>query len=136
MNSLKVTLRLKKPQSVSMRIAMPVLGVSLGLLLFCLPVFSQLNYGRIFGGITDQSGGAITGAMVTVIDVARGTTRPLTADSAGEYSAPSLLPGTYTIRAEAKGFKALERTDILVGVGQDVRVDLRSNRASKLKQSP
>jgi hypothetical protein len=36
-----------------------VLGACLGLLLFCSPVFAQLNYGRILGGVTDQSGGAV-----------------------------------------------------------------------------
>ena len=109
---------------VSVKKAMQVLGATLGVLLFCLPAFSQLNLGRIFGGITDQSGGAIVGAEVTVTDVQRGITRTLTTDEAGEYSAPSVIPGTYTVRAEAKGFKATERQNITVEVGQDVRVDL------------
>jgi hypothetical protein len=101
-----------------------VLGACLGLLLFCSPVFGQLNYGRILGGVTDQSGGAVAGAKVEVIDVARGISHPLTTDAAGEYNASSLLPGTYTVRAEATGFKTIERQNVLVEVGQDVRVDL------------
>jgi Carboxypeptidase regulatory-like domain/TonB dependent receptor len=109
---------------VSIKKAMQVLGATLGLLLFGLPAFSQLNFGRIFGGVTDQTGGAIVGAVVTVTDVQRGITRTLTTDEAGEYSAPSVMPGTYTVRADAKGFKATERQNITVQVGQDVRVDL------------
>jgi hypothetical protein len=100
------------------------LSISLGLLLFSLPVSAQLNLGRILGGVTDEGGGAIVGAAVTVIDVQRGVSRPLTTDEAGAYSAPSLNPGTYKVPAEAKGFKGLDRTGISVGVGQDVRVDL------------
>src|ERR1700722_1924350 len=100
------------------------LGAGLALMLLCLPAFAQINLGRIFGAITDQTGGAIVGATVTITDVARGVSRPLITDGAGEYSAPSLIPGTYTVRAEAKGFKALEHKDIDVGVGKDVRVDL------------
>src|SRR5579884_3420738 len=46
---------------------------------------AQLNLGRIFGGITDESGGAIVGATVTVLDVQRGVTRPLVTDAAGQY---------------------------------------------------
>lgn len=92
--------------------------------LFSLPAFAQLNYGRIYGAITDQSGGVVAGATVTVIDVDRGISRSLTADSAGEYSAPSLLPGNYTVRANFMGFKQAEHTGLTVGVGQDVRVDL------------
>ena len=91
---------------------------------FSLPLAAQLNLGRIFGGITDESGGAIVDATVTVLDVQRGVTRPLVTDSAGQYSAPSLQPGTYTVRVEAKGFKTIDRSDIAVGVGQDIRIDL------------
>ena len=38
--------------------------------------------------------------------------------------ATNLIPGTYTVRAEAKGFQTLEHTNVLVEVGQNVRVDL------------
>jgi hypothetical protein len=92
--------------------------------LVCLPLHAQAVQGRIDGGVFDQTGGAIAGATVTVTDVARGVARALTTDSAGEYSAPDLLPGTYTVRAEAKGFRTVEHTGILVQVGQDIRVDL------------
>src|SRR5580704_19459192 len=78
------------------------------LFLICVSAFSQSNQGTIQGGIFDQTGGAIAGATVSVIDTARGVTRSLTTDAAGEYVAPSLLPGTYTVRAESKGFRTTE----------------------------
>ena len=87
-------------------------------------MFSQANQGTIQGGVFDQSGGAIAGAMVTVTDVARGVTRNLVADSAGQYVTPALDPGTYTVRAEAKGFRTEEHSGVLVEVGRNVRVDL------------
>lgn len=62
--------------------------------LVSLPLLSQTNQGRISGAVFDQSGGVIVGATLTVTDVARGVSRALTTDSAGEYSAPNLLPGT------------------------------------------
>ena len=101
-----------------------LLCVGLGIALFSLPASAQLNYGRIYGAITDQSGGAVSGATVTVIDVDRGIPRTLVADDTGDYSASSLLPGNYSVRAEFKGFKAAEHTGLTVAVGQDVRVDL------------
>lgn len=101
-----------------------LLCLGLGIALFALPASAQLNYGRIYGAITDQSGGAVAGATVTVIDVDRGISRTLTADDTGQYSASSLLPGNYTVRAEFKGFKAAEHSGLTVAVGQDVRVDL------------
>lgn len=99
----------------------PILAV----LLLVLPVYSQLNSGSIAGGITDQTGAVITGAKVTVTDAERGVSRALVTDSAGQYTAPSLTPGQYTVRAEAAGFSAVERSNITLGVGQAVRVDLQ-----------
>ena len=101
-----------------------VFALSLVVLLACSPAFSQGTAGRILGAITDQTGGAMSGATVTIIDTQRNTTRTLTADDSGEYNAPNLLPSTYTIRAEAKGFKTGERTNVLLEINQDLRVDL------------
>src|SRR5580700_8352921 len=84
---------------------------------------AQTTTGRILGTVQDQSGGVLPGAIVTITDVQRGVTRTLTADAAGEYVAPDLIPGTYKVRAEAKGFKAVERENILLEVAQDVRID-------------
>jgi outer membrane receptor protein involved in Fe transport len=110
--------------AVNTRRAMPALAVTVGVLLFCLPLRSQVNTGRISGTITDQAGGAIVGAAVTVVDVDRGIERPLVTDSAGEYAAPNLIPGQFAVRAQAKGFKITEGKNVDVGVGSDVRVDL------------
>ena len=101
-----------------------MLCLSLGVLLVSVPLFSQGNLGRITGTITDQSGGVIAGATVTVKDVERGVSRTLTTTDAGEYNAPNLLPGTYAVRAEAKGFKTVEQQNILLEVGKEIRVDL------------
>jgi len=103
---------------------MQTVVVSMAVLLICLPLFSQGNQGSIQGSVFDQTGGIVAGATVTVIDPARGISRPLTADSAGAYVASSLIPGTYTVRAEAKGFQATEHANVLVEVGQNIRVDL------------
>lgn len=100
------------------------LTIAFGVFLLCLPAFPQGNAGRIMGTVFDQSGGVVAGATVSVIDVDRGVTRTLTSDDAGEYNAPNLTPGNYTVRAEAKGFKKLERQNVVVEVGKEVRVDL------------
>jgi carboxypeptidase family protein/TonB-dependent receptor-like protein len=111
--------------STPLRKTVELLSISIMLFLVSLPLFSQAAVGTILGGIFDSSGGAIAGAKVTIIDVARGTTRQLTTDASGEYTAPSLLSGTYTVRAEAPGFQAIERTNVLLEVAQEARVDLR-----------
>jgi Carboxypeptidase regulatory-like domain/TonB dependent receptor len=106
------------------RNAAELLGVTLGVILICFPLFSQTSSGRILGIVADQSGGVIPGATVTIIDTQRGVARTLTTDDAGEYNAPTLIPGTYTVRVEAQGFKKLNRQNVLLEVGREVRVDL------------
>src|SRR5580704_15036912 len=91
----------KRPAGFSARAVIQVLIATFALLLATLPALSQLNLGRIYGAVSDQSGAVVPGVMVTVTDVARGVSRSLTTDNAGDYSAPSLVPGTYNIRAEA-----------------------------------
>src|SRR5580692_9816400 len=110
--------------SSSVKKAAVLLSVVMALLAVSLPLFPQAAVGTILGGVFDSGGGAIAGAKVTIIDVARGTTRALTTDEAGEYTAPSLLSGTYTVRAEAQGFQTVEHSNVVLEVAQDVRVDL------------
>ncbi len=93
-------------------------------LLMGVSLFAQGNQGTIQGSVFDQSGGAIAGATVTIVDASRGLSRPLMVDTAGAYIAANLTPGTYTVRAEAMGFQTLEHSNVMVEVGQNVRVDL------------
>src|ERR1035437_185181 len=111
-------------KAVGLRKAGQLLGLIFASLLLCVPLFSQATSGRIQGTITDQSGGAMAGANLTVTDVDRNVSRTLTTDASGAYNAPSLLPGMYKVRVEAKGFKAIERQNIIVEVGGELRVDL------------
>ena len=104
------------------RLALAV-SVLLAIALLSSPANPQGSTGRILGVVTDQSGGFVANAKVTITDVARGVSQNLTTDSDGAYVAINLLPGTYTVRAEYKGFKTFERKNVLLEVGKDVRVD-------------
>ena len=96
--------------------------VSVTSILLSLPVLAQSTAGRILGSVTDQSGAAVAGATVVVTDAQRGSSRRLTTDDSGGYSAPDLQPGVYMIHVEAKGFKNMERPNIGVEVATDVRL--------------
>ncbi len=100
------------------------LGVICLLLAACVAVFSQTTTGRILGTISDQTGAGVAGAAVVITDVQRGSSRAVATDDSGNYAVPQLQPGIYKIRAEAKGFKTVERPNIVVEVAQDVRVDV------------
>ena len=102
-----------------------LLSVVVALLAISLPILSQGAVGTILGGVFDSSGGAIAGAKVTITDVARGTTREVATDDSGQYTVPSLLVGSYSVRAEVQGFQTVERTNVVLEVSESVRVDLK-----------
>src|SRR5437870_12600269 len=85
------------------RIAGRVFITTLVVLLCSLAVFAQGNFGRILGRVTDPTGAVLPGASISIIDTQRGLARTVNSDEAGQYSAPSLIPGTYTIRIEFPG---------------------------------
>jgi hypothetical protein len=109
---------------LSLRNAIGVISLSFAILVGSSQLFAQGNAGRILGSVTDQTGGAVVGATVSIVDTQRNLTRTLTTDSAGEYSAPNLLPSTYTVSATFQGFKTAERSGVTLEVNQDLRVDL------------
>jgi len=111
----------------SRRVRMTSFFLSLAtFMLLALPVSSpaQSTSGRILGTVTDQSGAAVAGASVAIMDVQRGTSRTVTTDETGGYVAPDLQPGTYKVHVEMKGFKTTERPNIGIEVATDVRVDV------------
>jgi hypothetical protein len=121
MNS--VTLRISSFVYLWVRRAIPVLGLSLLLLLVSVPALAQGGTARVLGTVTDASGAPISGATVSITDIDIGATRTLTTDQSGEYNAPALRPGNKKIRAEYKGFKAVERENVRLEVGQEARID-------------
>ena len=69
------------------------------------------------GTVEDQSGGVIPGANVTLTNEATKFATSETTNGAGLYAFPSLTPGTYDIKASAKGFKAKQITGIVMNAG-------------------
>jgi hypothetical protein len=100
-----------------------LLLASSAFLLTTSAALAQSTTGRILGTVTDQTGANIAEAAVTITDTQRGTSRLLTTDVSGNYVAADLAPGTYSVRVEAKGFKAAQRAAVVVEVASDVRAD-------------
>jgi Carboxypeptidase regulatory-like domain/TonB dependent receptor len=86
---------------------------------------AQSNEGRILGTIRDSSGGVVIGAKVTVTNTGKQVSRDLVTNDTGEYVAPALEPGLYTVSAESAGFKTAISSVVRVEVAQDLRIDLR-----------
>jgi hypothetical protein len=108
-----------------MRLARPLVCAALLLCLPCAPASAQAVTGTILGTVTDSSGAVVPGATVTLTNTATGISRVLVSDSNGEYTAPSLRTGTYTVKAEISGFKTVTMSNVAVGVDQKVRIDVK-----------
>jgi hypothetical protein len=109
--------------ALGVRKTIRLLGASVGIFVMCLSLFAQINTGRILGTVTDQTGAVIGGASVTVTNTETGVARTLVADEAGEYVAPNLNPGKYSVRVMVPGFQAVERQNIDLEAGKDARID-------------
>jgi hypothetical protein len=86
---------------------------------------AQAVSGTILGTVTDPTGAVVSSAKITIINEGTGLTRTLTSDNRGEFTAPSLPTGHYTVTAELTGFKLMTLSNIEVGVDQRVRIDVK-----------
>ena len=93
--------------------------------LVCLTAaaFGQTSMGRILGTVTDTTGAIVRGAEVTITNTATGVVREVTTTSAGDYVAPDLEPGPYSVAVEASGFGKVVRVGLVLEVARDIRVD-------------
>lgn len=102
---------------------MMILG--LALLVTQVTVLGQQTTGSLTGTITDQNNAVVAGATVTLLtNVATGERSAIT-DSNGAFDFQALLPGTYQISVEAKGFKKSIARDITVSVGLNTQVSVQ-----------
>jgi len=74
--------------------------------------------GAVLSGlITDERGGAVPDAAVTIKNVGTGVVREVTTNGDGFYSAPNLLPGSYDVTVTAKGFQTTVQKEVTLTVG-------------------
>ena len=84
-------------------------------LLLSAAAHAQLSgKGAISGTIYDDTGAAIPGATVTVVNTTNSIATTTTTTSAGDYNVSTLDPGIYKVTVSAKGFKSLIQEDVHV----------------------
>lgn len=91
-------------------------------LLICALAFAQ-GTGIIVGTVADESGAVIPNVTVTISNKATSFSRTATTNSEGYYSAPALPAGDYQVKAEAPGFRTLER-EATLQVGTTLTVNM------------
>ncbi|WP_260705616.1 TonB-dependent receptor [Edaphobacter flagellatus] len=100
-----------------------VLSVALCLLALPLSSWAQAVNGTLLGTVNDPTGAAVASAKVTATATATSTVYQSVTNSAGNYTIPSLPPGTYSVTVEAQGFKKETHANIDVLLNSSTRVD-------------
>jgi Carboxypeptidase regulatory-like domain len=90
-----------------------------------LQVRGQAVYGSIYGTVTDKSSAVIPNATITVTDVSKGTSTTALANESGEYRVQHLIPDTYRVAAEAKGFTTETVDNVVVYADTAPEVNLQ-----------
>ena len=107
----------------TLSICSPIIAI-LVISAFSLPVAAQSGSIRLTGTVWDPTGTALPGAALTVVEESTGRQSDVVSDSDGYYMFLALQPGTYTLKAKAKGFKDVVYHGILVFSPGTVSQDL------------
>jgi hypothetical protein len=107
---------------------------SLRLVLFCFAILTFLpsayaqslaGLAALSGTVTDGAQAFVPGAEVVVSNTQTGLTRRLTTNESGYFLAASLPPGPgYEVKVSKDGFATYEAKNILLEVGQNVRLNI------------
>jgi Carboxypeptidase regulatory-like domain len=98
--------------------------ILLGIILSVSSLFAQTSTGRIADTVTDQSGAAVKGVAVTVVDERTNQERTAATNDDGNYAFTGFQPSSYTLRASQTGFSNTEVKEINLQVGQETRRNL------------
>src|SRR5262245_32809315 len=101
------------------------IGTLCGAVLLATLLMAQSERGTISGAVTDATGALVIGAKITVTNVATGVAVSLTSNASGEFVAPSLPTGTYTLRVEKEGFRSAILSGIELNAAQNIRADTK-----------
>jgi hypothetical protein len=88
----------------------------------------------IVGTVTDPTGAAVPNVTITVTSIDTGLARTLTSSSDGQFVAPDLRIGRYTVRAAASGFKIAEQKDVVLQINDRTRIDFKLTVGSAQEQ--
>ncbi len=100
------------------------LGVLVSLCICAGIVSAQEITGSIVGTVTDSKGGVVPNAKVTITNTDQQVVvRTLTTDDRGEYAAPLLPVGRYSVTAEIAGFKKVTQSGMVLNVNDKLAVN-------------
>ena len=92
-------------------------------LAFASAAFAQ-TFAQLSGTVTDESGGVLPGATVTVTQTGTSQSRFVVTGAKGDYVFTNLAIGPYKIAATMSGFNNFEQTGIVLNVGDARSVNI------------
>lgn len=101
-----------------------LLALAVATLASCGILGAQVELGTIAGTVRDPSGAVVPNVDIRVKNAATGVEFKTTTNQAGEYVAPNLIPGEYSVTATAQGFSTLVRTGLALHINERLAVDL------------
>ena len=96
--------------------------------------FAQASFAQLNGTVTDESGGAVAKASVSVRELDTNLSYSTTTGDAGFYVFPKLEPGRYELKVSFTGFANYTQTGLSLTVGQSATVNVTLKIASKGEQ--
>jgi hypothetical protein len=90
-----------------------------------VPAYSQVLYGSMVGTVTDETGAVVPKATVTATNTETNQTYNDTTDDQGRYTISDALPGNYSLKISATGFRTLLQKDLTVTINNVTRTDLK-----------
>lgn len=85
---------------------------------------AQTNTATLLGTVTDATGAVVAASTITITSVQTKTVRTTASNQVGNWEAPLLPVGQYTVAAESAGFKRVERSGILLAAGDRIKLDI------------
>ena len=92
--------------------------------IFLSAASAQFDSGQIAGFVRDPSQSVIAGANITVTNEGNGEKHRVVTNSTGYYVFPNLFVGSYTVEAEAPGFKKFVQSGIQLSAAAKLSVDV------------
>lgn len=91
---------------------------------------AQVRLAEIAGTVTDESGAVLPGVTVTAVHIDTGQTRTAVTEGAGTYLITALPVGHYRISTELSGFRGVVHEDVLLEIGNSLRLDVKMQVAT------
>ena len=87
-------------------------------------LFGQTRAATISGQVKDPTGALIPNATITIRNTDTNVALTTSTNAEGLFSVPALIPGNYSVTVESPGMKRLERSGIVLQVGDRIGLDL------------